>query len=94
MQKEKQEFKDFCQLALDKWGEDANWVNQYDGGPHEANFLKLDCSKLKKVFGWSTTWNVEQAIDKTVQWTKAYQSGQDASEVMNQQIEEFLSNNN
>ena len=34
-----------------KWGEDMKWVNKFMGGPHEANFLKLDCSKVKTVFG-------------------------------------------
>ena len=38
----------FCQA----WGGGQTWINQYDGGPHEANFLKLDCSKIKRVFGW------------------------------------------
>ena len=38
----------FCSF----WGGDAKWVNRYDGGPHEANFLKLDCSRVKKTFGW------------------------------------------
>ena len=33
----------FCRA----WGGDVKWVNQYDGGPHEANFLKLDCSRIK-----------------------------------------------
>lgn len=35
-------------LFVRKWGDGIKWVNQYDGGPHEANFLKLDCSKLKQ----------------------------------------------
>ena len=34
------------------WGGEARWENRYDGGPHEANFLKLDCSRVKKTFGW------------------------------------------
>ena len=38
-------------LFVNKWGEGIKWINRYDGGPHEANFLKLDCSKLKSVFG-------------------------------------------
>ena len=41
------------ELFVNKWGEGMRWVNKYDGGPHEANFLKLDCSKLKKTFGWA-----------------------------------------
>lgn len=43
-------------LFCAKWGEDMKWVNRYDGGPHEANFLKLDCSKIKRVFGWKPRW--------------------------------------
>jgi len=75
----------FCQA----WGEEAKWVNQYDGGPHEANFLKLDCSKLKTVFGWKPRMTVREAVEKTVEWTKAYLDGQDMLAVMDRQIEEF-----
>ena len=78
----------FCQ----KWGENLKWINQYDGGPHEANFLKLDCSKIKRVFGWNPRWGVEQAIEKTVEWSKAYLNGQNVCECMDKQIEEFFEN--
>ena len=73
-----------------KWGEGIQWINQYDGGPHEANFLKLDCSKIKKVFGWKPTWNVEKAIEETVEWTKVYFAGEDIPACMDKQIKEFL----
>lgn len=73
-----------------KWGEGIGWVNQYDGGPHEANFLKLDCSKIKRVFGWKPRWSVEEAINKTVEWSKVYFRGADISVCMNQQINEFF----
>ena len=48
-----------------KWGEGIKWIDRYDGGPHEANFLKLDCSKLKTTFGWKPKWNVETSMKKT-----------------------------
>ena len=38
-------------LFCKHWGKGLKWINKYDGGPHEANFLKLDCSKLKSTFG-------------------------------------------
>ena len=38
-------------LFVNTWGEGMKWVNKYDSGPHEANFLKLDCSNLKSTFG-------------------------------------------
>ena len=72
------------------WGEGVKWVNQFDGGPHEANFLKLDCSKIKSVFGWKPVWGIDQAIAKTVEWTKAYAAGKDVCKCMDQQIQEFL----
>ena len=74
------------------WGEGVKWVNQFDGGPHEANFLKLDCSKIKSVFGWKPVWGIDQAIAKTVEWTKAYAAGKDVCKCMDRQIEEFFEN--
>jgi CDP-glucose 4,6-dehydratase len=72
------------------WGEGLTWINRYDGGPHEANFLKLDCSKLKRVFGWRPTWDLTRAIEKVVEWSRAYRDGKDVSAVMDSQIETFL----
>ena len=72
------------------WGENLKWIDKYDGGPHEANFLKLDCSKLKATFGWQPRWNLETAIEKVVEWTKCWNSGGDVRVCMNEQIEEFL----
>ncbi len=80
---------DLVNMFCEKWGENAKWVNQYDGGPHEANFLKLDCSKLKKTFGWKPSWGISEALDKTIEWAKAYFAGEDISCVMNAQIAEF-----
>lgn len=77
-------------LFVKRWGEGLKWVNKYDGGPHEANFLKLDCSKLKTTFGWKPHWNLETAIEKVVEWSKAWRAGEDVRSVMNQQIKEFL----
>ena len=77
-------------LFVKHWGEGLKWVNQYDGGPHEANFLKLDCSKLKTTFDWHPHWNLETAIEKVVEWSKAWQAGEDVRPVMDKQIKEFL----
>ena len=79
-------------LFCAKWGEGLKWINQYDGGPHEANFLKLDCSKIKRVFGWRPRWGVEEAIEKTVEWSKIYFAGGDIPACMDGQIKEFFVN--
>lgn len=77
-------------LFVNKWGENMQWLNRYDGGPHEANFLKLDCSKLKATFDWKPHWNLETAIEKTVEWSKCWVAGGDIRGCMDKQIEEFL----
>ena len=77
-------------IFINKWGGGISWINKHDGGPHEANLLKLDCSKLKSIFGWKPTWNLEKSIEKTVEWTKVWIKGEDIGEIMNKQIYGFL----
>lgn len=77
-------------MFCEKWGEDITWEDKFMGGPHEANFLKLDCSKIKTVFGWSPRWGVDTAIEKTVEWSKCYFKQNDMDECMNKQITEFF----
>lgn len=74
------------------WGEGISWVNKHDGGPHEANFLKLDCSLIKQVFGWKPVWNIDKAIEMVVQFSKRRMAEPDkVAEEMNLEIDEFFS---
>jgi len=72
------------------WGNGLAWENRWSGGPHEANFLKLDCSKLKSTLGWQPRWHIRDAIDKTVEWTKVWLNNGDVPGVMQKQIAEYL----
>lgn len=83
-------------IFCDKWNQDIpesqhiSWINKSEANaPHEANFLKLDCSKIKRVFGWKPRWGVEEAIEKTVDWAKVYLFGGGVSECMEKQIYDF-----
>ena len=77
-------------LFVRKWGDGIKWVNQYDGGPHEANFLKLDCSKLKATFNWTPRWNLDTAIAKVIEWSKCWIEHKDIRTCMDNEINEFL----
>lgn len=85
---------DLVGLFCDKWNviteSNIGWKNISDHGPHEANFLKLDCSKLKSTLGWTPRWDVEKAVEKTVEWAKVYITGSDVRACMEKQIAEFL----
>lgn len=85
---------DLVDLFCEKWGGQAKWEDLSEpNAPHEANFLKLDCSKIKAVFGWAPRWHIDDAIEKTVEWTKVYFSKGDISAIMDKQINEFLGGN-
>ena len=77
-------------LFCSSWGDGAVWINKYDGGPHEAGFLKLDCSRVKKMFGWHPRFHVKEAVEKTVEWSKEWLAGSDMRAVTDRQIKEFF----
>jgi CDP-glucose 4,6-dehydratase len=56
----------FCRT----WGEGVSWITENNGGPHEANFLKLDCSKAKAVLGWKPQRDIQTAVEKAVEFAK------------------------
>lgn len=72
------------------WGGGISWKNVSGQGPHEAVFLKLDCSKIKRQIGWNPKWNIDKAVEKTVEWTKIYQNDKNIRSCMEQQIREFM----
>lgn len=85
---------DLVTLFCDEWnhatGASINWIDKYDGGPHEACFLKLDCSKIKRTFGWKPKWDVQTAMKKIIEWSVAYRDGKDILDCMQRQILEFI----
>lgn len=76
----------FCE----KWGNGLTWINKFDGGPHEATFLKLDSSKIKNTLGWSPVWHIDAVIEKIVEWTKVYFRNEDIAAEMAKEINEYL----
>lgn len=83
-------------LFCNKWNQShetqMSWKNVHDGGPHEASFLKLDCSLVKNVFGWEPRWNVETAVEKIIEWQLAYSEKNGVSEKMYDQIRAYIQN--
>ena len=79
----------FCKEWEKQTGTAVKWINQYDGGPHEANFLKLDCSKIKRVFEWKPRWNVASTMEKIVEWSNCYLTKGNVAMCMDKQIQEF-----
>lgn len=70
---------------------ESNWVNKAEeGAPHEANFLKLDCSRLKAVFGWKPVWHIDKAVENVITWTRVWLENGNIREEMDREIKEFV----
>jgi CDP-glucose 4,6-dehydratase len=77
-------------LFVARWGDGVRRADLADSrGPHEAGFLKLDCSKIRAVFGWRPTWHIDEAVAMTCAWTKVWQAGGDVPGEMDREIEAF-----
>ena len=77
----------FCKC----WGGNASWESQAEeNAPHEANFLKLDCSKVKATFGWQHRWHITECMEMTCRFSKVWLSGGNVAEEMDREIKEFF----
>lgn len=77
----------FCRT----WGEGARWENRAEANaPHEANFLKLDCSLLKSTFGWQPRWHIGECMAMTCRFGKVWLAGGDIPAEMDAEIRAFL----
>ena len=82
---------DLVDLFCKHWGDGAEWVNQAEkNAPHEANFLKLDCSKIKSTFGWKPRWNIDECMKYTTRFYKSWLAGEDIPKEMDREIKEFI----
>lgn len=72
------------------WGKESEWKQICQDGPHEANFLKLDCSKIKSKLGWKPKWDVKKAVENTIELYKCIYNSGNISACMDKQIEDYF----
>lgn len=80
----------FCRIWNEKKGSTLFWENKDEGGPHEANCLRLDNAKIKQEIGWVPRWNTETAIKKVAEWVEVYLENGNVAACMDKQIQEYF----
>lgn len=84
---------ELADLYCKAWGNGAHWECVSVDTPHESALLKLDCSKIRRVLGWTPRWGIERSVMETALWYKAYYNGGDANAIMLSQIKKFTGMN-
>ena len=72
------------------WGENASFSIDNNPQPHEANYLKLDCSKAKAELNWIPKWNIETTLKAIVDWNKSFLAGENVRRITEKQIEDYF----
>jgi len=72
------------------WGNDAQFEIDSNPQPHEANYLKLDCSKAKAELGWIPKWDIETTLKSIVDWNKSFIKSDDIRTVTENQIDKYF----
>jgi CDP-glucose 4,6-dehydratase len=77
-------------LLISSWYEKVCWERDSSGQLHESHFLKLDCSKAHSQLGWIPKWDLEKAIQKIVEWQKAFQDSENMQKVSIAHINDYM----
>lgn len=72
------------------WQNGSGYEIDTNSHPHEAFYLKLDCSKAKKMLGWYPIWTIETTLQSIVEWNKAWLNNSDMRKVSIEQIEKYF----
>jgi len=78
------------QTLCSLWGNSAGYAVDTGHHPHEANYLKLDCSKAKMQLGWEPRWRLTTALEKICEWHRVYHAGGSVRECCLEQIHEYM----
>ena len=71
------------------WGDGATWSLDSGDHPHEAHYLKLDCSKAKSRLDWHPKWHLKNTLDAIIEWHRAHIEGADMRVISLQQIQRY-----
>ena len=63
---------DLAERVRTIWGKGRLAVQQDPNAPHEATYLRLNCGKAAQQLGWRPRLRLEQAVEWTVDWYRAF----------------------
>ena len=81
--------KEVINLLIDNWMSSRTWMQEKNQQPHEANSLRLDCSKASQYLGWNPKWKLEKAIKETAEWQRAFIAKQNMNKFSLDQIDKY-----
>jgi CDP-glucose 4,6-dehydratase len=72
------------------WGDGASWIDEDDGGPHEAGLLMVDSAKAHAELGWRPALRLAEALQLTIEWEQRVRAGENPASVTAHQVDHYL----
>jgi len=77
---------DVAQRVAALWGDAAQVEPAARSDWHEAGLLRLDSTAARSELGWAPRWSLQQALEQTVAWQRAWLRADDMQAVSREQI--------
>ena len=74
---------------ISNWS-NSSWSTDNNINPYEAGYLKLDISKAREKLGWRPTWTLDSALERIIDWHKAWKNKEDMQLLCLKEIEEYM----
>lgn len=74
---------------VEEWGNGAEWKLDKNNNPHEAGYLKLDCSKAASRLKWNSKWHLEDTLKTIINWHQDWLRGENMNERCLQEIANY-----
>lgn len=74
------------------WNDQATWELDKNNNPHEAGYLKLDCSKAASKLNWQPKWNLDFTLGKIINWHQHFLNGSNIHDECLNEIAEYQKN--
>jgi CDP-glucose 4,6-dehydratase len=75
-----------------KWNDQVSWELDKNNNPHEAGYLKLECSKAAAKLNWKPKWNLDFTLDKIIDWHQSFLNGSNIQDECLNEIAEYQRN--
>jgi len=80
-----------AETAARLWGGGASVaVKNNNDNPYEAGLLKLNSTLARNELGWKPRWNLDQALQHTIEWHHQWLKGSDMKSMCQNQINAYI----
>ncbi len=81
---------ELVKCIISQWKSGSYIIDKSVDKPHETTYLKLDSSKARSLLGWRPKYNIDKAIEMTVDWYKNFYSSMKRDDLYDFSVRQYM----